>query len=220
MESNSPKESINYFPSATTSSIVLFLAKTLPFFRESVDDSQKGDIENLLTQDLCIFLSNKSRVFIFVTQLVSRKVKNRTVDLGVVLRSQPEEKIKTNPIFTIEAKRLPNPSKNKKEEKQYVTGNLGGIARFKRNQHGVDKNGNLLPHNTMIGYVEANNFKYWHEKINSWIEDCCANNPDTDIYWNSTELLQEVSNETKMARYNSKHIRKDGSQLWLDHFFI
>jgi hypothetical protein len=218
MDLNLPHNAINYRSNATAESVVLFLNSVLPRFRKSVEDLLEDDVEVVLSYHLVIFLLNQPSGFLFANQPPTRKSK-RTVDIGIILRSD-KDNVRTHPIFTMEAKRLPNPSNTKAKEKEYVCGELGGIARFKRNQHGVDLDKRVLIENAMIGFVEKFDFKHWHMTINSWIVDCARRSNDKDIQWTDLEILGLIAMDEKMAKYKSAHIRIDGSVLILHHYFI
>ena len=112
-------------------------------------------------------------------------------------------------IYCIEAKRLPTGKRDR--EKEYVMGDGGGIQRFKKNLHGMNRTGNLLERNGMVGYVQENDFDHWHTQINQWITD--------EPTWSNTEMLQKVSFGT-IAKLESTHERISKDNLKLTHFWI
>ncbi len=112
-------------------------------------------------------------------------------------------RLKSLPLFVIEAKRLRAASK-----KEYVT---SGITRFKTNQHGVDHN-----YAAMLGYVQENNFLHWHGKINTWIGELAV---EDNSMWSKSENLEQVSNNV-LGEYESIHSRIGGKPIKLYHFWI
>lgn len=92
------------------------------------------------------------------------------------------------PLYNIEAKRLPQDTK--KREYEYVWGyfkngsSAGGIQRFKTGDHGYG-----LPKSALLGYIEENDFAYWHNTINSWIVNRAKDLPDE---WKDDEQLQNL----------------------------
>lgn len=128
---------------------------------------------------------------------------NRKIDIGIYLKGGAL-------LFTIEAKILPIPLMGDRKEHEYVYGKGGGIQRFKDENHGVDNQGRLLPENGMIAYVKEHSFDHWHSSINKWV---------LDASWPANEQLTKVS-FGKTARLKSNHLRTEGSNVTLHHFWI
>lgn len=177
-------------------SLLNFLELHLPNFSEKMKIT-KGIDERILNQKLLRFFTGQNSLFVFIPENLDENRKNISKpDFGVY------EKIKVadynqQRFFDIECKRLYD--KNKKE---YVWGKTGGIQRFKENKHGVD-----LPFSAMIGYVEIENFDFWHKKVNSWILDKEERLKLTEIY--------------KIAKLKSTHIRnKEKTKIALTHFWL
>lgn len=84
----------------------------------------------------------------------TKRGSTRKIDLAVRLANGKR-------ILALEGKRLHDP-----RDRQYVSSsgntNTGGIARFKREQHGKE-----LPFACMVGYVQTESFTFWHQKINA-----------------------------------------------------
>ena len=132
------------------------------------------------------------------------------VDFSVIgVKSKTKET-----FFTIEAKRLPA---RRGHEKEYVSSELGGIERFKKNKHGIDKNGKLLPLNAMIAYLEKHDFEYWHSQINEWIIE--QTDTSTDLKWTKDEVLEKISFD-EIAMLQSNHLRINNQNVMLNHFWI
>jgi hypothetical protein len=175
--------------------------------------------ENMITQDIEISLNEeahiKDTIFAFQNQ---HQEKQATTDIGVYLR-------RGHDFFCwIEAKRLPTPKENNRDEREYVIvsqikengkkvfrGN-GGIQRFKEGNHA-----SKLPYSIMIGYIQDNNSDYWLDKINCWIRQLI--NEDSS-FWNENDCLCEQKS-SKCNRYVSTHNRKkELGAIMLHHFWI
>ena len=139
-------------------------------------------------------------------KLPTAKGHKKRADFGVNLNTFD---INMELIYCIEAKRLPTGKRER--EKEYVMGDGGGIQRFKKNLHGMNRKGDLLERNGMIGYVQENDFEHWHTQINQWITD--------EPTWSNTEMLQKVSFGT-IAKLESTHERISKDNLKLTHFWI
>ena len=178
-------------------SLLKFLESHLPDFPYKMKVVKNTD-ERIINQKLLRFFSGQSLLFIFIPENLDEKGENISKpDFGVY------EKIKVadcnqQRFFDIECKRLYDTTKSK----QYVSGRTGGIQRFKENKHGVN-----LPYSAMIGYVEIEDFNFWHEKVNSWISE-------------KEEYLQFVENN-KIAKLKSIHKRnKEKTKIELIHFWV
>lgn len=125
------------------------------------------------------------------------------VDLGVRLAHSRDR------IMLIEGKRLYNPS-----DKQYVSGDTGGLARFKQEQHGAD-----VETACMIGYVQTNTFVFWHEKINGWVRS--ENAPAAVPAWDHGDCLNPLTEKAEhLAHCISQHCRVSKEPVRLHHFWV
>lgn len=175
-----------------------------------------NESEEDISEKLYLHLQRQSRLteapFDFQPEarqkLPNAKGYTRRADLGVNLNTFD---INMELIYCIEAKRLPTDKFLGAREKEYVIGNYGGIQRFKENLHGMNRTGNLLERNGMVGYVQQNDFAHWYQKINKWITD--------EPTWSNTETLQKVSFGT-IAKLESTHTRISNDNLKLTHFWI
>lgn len=111
---------------------------------------------------------------------------NRKMPDFVFFSSELTDEIQ--PLYNIEAKRLP--PDRKEREREYVWGYFGsgspagGIQRFKTGDHGYS-----LLKSAMLGYVEEYDFSYWHNAINTWIADKAKEFP---AEWKENERLQNL----------------------------
>jgi len=188
--------------SGKVNSVLNFLESNLFEFTLKFEIIEDTD-EWKLNEELFSFLEINSRKYCF--QFIPEyRYKNKSKpDFGIKEVKTDENGYlvydsKSEHLFDIECKRLYNPN-----IKQYVNGNTGGIQRFKANKHGVD-----LPQSAMIGYVETNDFNFWHKKVNSWIMD-------------SNEHLKMLKNNN-IAKLESEHQRSGSkiSKIKLTHFWL
>lgn len=122
------------------------------------------------------------------------------------------EKGQTNePLFIVEAKILPAPPPNSREQ-EYVIGetNNGGIERFKTEKHGKG-----LSESGIVGFIENNDVTHWLDKINKWIVALSASNPN----WKADEIL-ELLEVTDECSYSSSIAYTKTSKVTLHHFWI
>ncbi|OFX31484.1 MAG: hypothetical protein A2X08_16390 [Bacteroidetes bacterium GWA2_32_17] len=183
-------------------SLLNFLENFLPIFPEKYVKNIK-DSEWELNQELFSFLDIYARNYAF--QLIPEyRHKNKSKpDFGIKELKSDETGIyiydqKSEHFFDIECKRLYDTTKSK----QYVSGKTGGIQRFKENKHGVG-----LLYSAMIGYIEIEDFNFWHNKVNSWISE-------------KTEYLKPVEIK-KIAKYKSTHKRNiEKTSIELIHFWL
>lgn len=197
--------------------LIHFLEKYLADF--SPIKSTKTNNEEEVSQMLYKYLQRKQKFndenyeypFQFQTETIQKEKgaggRARKADIGVRVNTFD---VDMDLIYCIEAKRLPTIGKGR--EKEYVIGNSGGINRFKINAHGMTDEGDVIPQNGMVAYVEKLGFPHWFLEINKWIND------DTD--WGTGELLSKIYFNSKFAKLESVHIRKGGTSVKLTHFWI
>lgn len=123
-----------------------------------------------------------------------------------------------DPIFVIECKRLPAPSKDR--EREYVTGyqnKSGGIQRFKLGLHGADEEIAV-----MVGYVQGKAIHHWHGKINEWITDLSKDRNSDCCTWNADEILESIEEDSGKGRAKSHsfHQRNGSSRIEIFHLWI
>jgi hypothetical protein len=117
------------------------------------------------------------------------------------------------PIIVIEAKRLYDSS----HSKEYVSGNTGGIERFKRCKHAA--NDKVCE---MVGYVQVHDSDYWFTRINNWIDKIAKRNVDESIDWtDEKEKLVPLNVLTNVKKYSSINSRKSkGDFIQIYHYFV
>ncbi len=132
-----------------------------------------------------------------------KKGLSRQIDIGIRLNHSRDR------ILVIEGKRL-----HSKNDKQYVSGNTGGIGRFKRGQHGEE-----LEKACIIGFMETDTYTFWHETINGWIAS--EQSEISDLLWGENELLQPITNYyDRFSKCYSIHTRITQPPIKLVHYWV
>jgi hypothetical protein len=198
--------------------LIAFLEKYLPYFPIETK-ANKSQNENDLSEELYNHLTRKARFngdnitypFEFHPEKSQKKPKQKghakRIDIATKLNTVD---INMEVIYCIEAKKLPTDKLDGKREKEYVDGKGGAIDRFKREDHGMNDEGNLLPRNGIVAYITEHDFQHWHTQINTWI---------TDKGWHTKELLRkEYFN--KIGKLTSFHPRILGDDVEINHFWV
>ncbi|MFC2155112.1 hypothetical protein ACFLRB_01295 [Acidobacteriota bacterium] len=221
-------------PSADTSvlMVVAFVEKNLVEFSWQYTGSSITN-ERGLNQQLCILLNryayNENYPFWFDKDHMEEPERgdSPSVDIGVL--SSRDEGIKISAkcysnresFFSMEAKRLCKISEAR--QKEYLIGRMekgkykerGGVERFKKNIHGK-----RLKYGAMIGYVQEQNFEYWHKTINSWIDELIIETIGNSIRWTEKDKLSAIYKHESTAKFKSENARKSGSiilfHLWVN----
>ncbi len=180
--------------------VLVFIGATLPefeyVFRQANLPIHKEDD---ISKELSRYFNDKARVQNLFFQFNEKK----GVDLTIYVNPY---KIGASSIFIIECKRL------SKKHYDYVSGDTGGVERFKREQ---DDFGRHLSQGAMIGYIQDMNHEYWHNKINEWIEYLIIK--ETDIIW---ELEDKLIPNYEISNFKSVHSRVSKDPITLFHFWI
>jgi hypothetical protein len=189
-------------PEGIYRSIILFIEEQLPEFRINSRQIDEKSAEKSYNSQLSIYLQSKNSSGVFSFHNSPHQPNAKEPDMGTVTRTRVLQG-DYNSVFDIECKRL---NSNLSHVKEYVSGNTGGIERFKRNEHGVD-----LSCSAMIGYVEDKTTAYWLNQINAWISELHESKPK---FWNETELLSPELNH-----FVSTHEKTLNQHITLFHFF-
>jgi len=152
--------------------------------------------ENYISGELGLFLNNNviQSGYLFEFRAVGP-------DIKVFQFPHP---VHETELFVIEAKRL------YKGPSDYVN---SGIGRFKNKEHG--KNRDIA---AMLGYVQKEDFNYWYDKVNSWIDDLIAN-PNDFIGWSEQDKITIIQ-VSEFGEYKSTHSRIKINPITLYHFWI
>lgn len=170
------------------------------------------EIERGISQELCSYLQSKiiAEPFYFQAEDMVDVTDGHSPSVDIGIKNHTERKT----IFSIEAKRLPLPTKRR--EKEYLIGNngiCGGVERFKRSIHGKG-----LSHSALLGYVQSEDFDYWFVLINSWIDELIKD-PIKNIKWNKNDKLRINYIKSEIAELISINKRDDDS-ITLYHFWL
>ncbi|MBD3276543.1 MAG: hypothetical protein GF372_14610 [Candidatus Marinimicrobia bacterium] len=191
------------------------IQEVLKFIQTQIDEFRKKcikegiNLEDKLTQELCILLErhsrNQGKIFQFQSQYIEHGLKT-SVDIGVILVKGYSSKA----FLTLEAKRLPPTN-----HRDYVQGRTGGIERYKLNQHGKN-----LQRGVLIGYVQKNTFKYWFKEINKWIDEKIYSGNQKKIKWTTGDKLNKKKINTNVAIFESNNSRVISKNIILTHIWI
>ncbi len=196
--------------------LLAYFDKYLPNFPEYLKRNTDHFSENSITQQLATYLDTRSTgkkvvqnwSFHFQNQPSVEKT-HRTGDIGVLIANQMSNKL----YFIFEAKRLP-PDNSKARRYEYVSGEKGGIERFKTGSHptkyGV---------NGMFGYTQKENTSHWLSFLNQHIEEQALNPIDTEVNWSKAEQLEHKKNLGNLDYLISQHPSQSYT-ITLHHYWI
>ena len=198
-----------------------FLDTCLPLFPIYLKRyPSKSPKEKSLSRKLATFLNDESRSrnnFFMIISEYDEPESERTDDFGFIkftpYRNTGEG---DNAFFVMEAKRLP--TRSKATEKEYIEGNLGGIERFKRGQHGTG-----LAKSAMVAYIQKETCAHWLTKINGWIQDLIDAATSPDILWQTNDLLTFQNQFDTTFKYQSKNTRIYNGKtddIQLSHYWL
>ena len=139
-----------------------------------------------------------------------------TLEEGIVIDSKTYQ---GESFFSMEAKRLAN--LGSKRLMEYLIGRFekakynscGGVERFKQGIHGRNLN-----YGAILGYVQENDFAYWYDLINSWVDELINEKFFSPVNWLPKDELQKEYIKSTTAKFLSVNSRKDDSitlfHLW------
>jgi hypothetical protein len=200
--------------------VIEFVKTILPKFTNSVMQ-EKSKNENALNSKLTRFINNEAENFFANRESMKNEARGNSpaADIGIYLKVDADSGIDPPLITVFEGKRL-STKLPKKRRQEYVIGHeekkkhvsCGGIERFKLGIHG-----GKLKNAGMIGYIQDGTAQNWHEKVNTWICDLCAQ--PAEPKWSKEEQLALKQENGKVAEYTSTVNRAD-SKLHLTHLWI
>jgi hypothetical protein len=212
LNSNSPSSSI---PKGTTVSYILKSIKESPnSFKVALTNPkiEKKLNEDELTQ---ILVSQINTILIkrgsIIAQTQYHDVFEGTKGIPDIYFQELETGQFNEPLFIVEAKRLP--TQPTAREKEYVIGTRknGGIERFK-----IERHGKGLSECGIIGFIEKEDNDYWVKVINSWIGYLA----ETNEFWNNNEKVKKEENDTDWMYLKSIAHRTSSTDIQLHHFWI
>jgi hypothetical protein len=190
-------------PEGVYSSIIQFIEKQLPYFKINKYQIDTKSVEKSYNSQLSMYLQATNSGSVFSFHNAPHQPNAREPDMGAITRTRTLNG-NYDSIFDIECKRLYSTLSHVKE---YVSGNTGGIERFKKNEHGVN-----MSRSAMIGYVEDKTDTYWINQINAWIDKLNMEDP---VFWKETEHLSQHA-----GHFESTHEKLSNNQyITLFHFF-
>ena len=205
-----------HLPATFRHELLGFIATELPRWRDRPERPQ-ATAETTLTAQLCTHLNSVARRSVgwdllqFRVEEPDERQKGRKVDLvaapcGATISIDGRRHADFDTLMPIECKRLPTPTGKKRDEREYVFNqhaSTGGIQRFKAGHHAA-------AHSLagMIGYVQENTAKHWHECVTRWID---ALSDGAEQGWTSEDHLQIKSDDEGLglAVLCSHHERSD-----------
>lgn len=194
--------------------LLAFIATELPRWRDRPDREQ-ATAETILTSQLCAHLNSIARHsdgwdrLQFRVEETDEKEKGRKIDLvaapcGATILIDGRRHTDFDSLMPIECKRLPTPKGKNRDEREYVFNqhaSTGGIQRFKDGHHGA---AHSLA--AMIGYIQENTAKHWHECVTRWIDELSDR---AEPGWTSEDHLQIKGDDEGLglAVFRSYHER-------------
>ena len=116
-------------------------------------------------------------------------------------------------FLALEAKRLPTLGTGR--EREYLSGERGGVSRFKRGIHGGD-----LKVLGIIGYIQRHAFDHWRDVINGWVDELIAESKP-DLPWDELDRLLLEETLPRLASLRSSNLRaSDNQRLDMRHLWV
>lgn len=192
---------------------------------------KNNENENAITNRLCKSLNSRKPSeypFYFHHQNIEDEKENTSTDFAVFgtfayAQENDIEDDDSPSLIKFEAKRL-NSKLPKHREKEYVCGeytggkcakNSGGVERFKNGRHGKD-----VINAGIVGYLQTDSPKHWHQKVNEWIKEQVASPSDSKLTWEDKDTLSLDSQTGTFSEYSSLSYRIFGDEIQLKHFWI
>ena len=217
-----------YFPGEWLSSLVGFIAATLPGWRDDPHRPSQTS-ERILTAQLCAYLNGLTRhtqgwdFLQFRQEEPDDTNAGRSLDLvvaprGTVVWLEGREYSEYRTLLPIECKRLPTPSGTKRDEREYLYSKFtttGGVQRFKAGHHAA-----AHARAAMIGYVQSENVTFWKLMLDRWVEDLVS---EARVGWSLGDKLKIDEHDVarRVASMRSIHVRMNGlGPITLDHIWI
>lgn len=207
----------------TVQKIINSIKNTTPFFKIAVNDKKILKLnENKYTQ---VFIEQLNFQLIKAQYTFSAGVQyselfHKVNGIPDIYFYTLEEGVTNSALFVVEAKILPSPPPNNRE-KEYVIGENfkpsgkkecnGGIERFKIEKHGFG-----LKESGLIAFIQKNDFPYWLDKINIWIEKLSIKEPN----WSIDEKLLNIIVHKDFSYTNSVAEINTSKKILLHHFWI
>ena len=226
---------------------------------EGVDHLPEESITSLLLDILANYADGKPYRFDKEIRQNITKHRSPRADLGikpkkdVIIEDRDRIIVKEHKFyksfFNIEAKRLTTEF-GKDREKEYLVGkwdkgkyiDSGGMERFKKCIYSKDDE--LAG---ILGYVQEKDFTYWHNKINTWVDELIREKNFIDVVWtekdklvtfiksdveknqlpschnssgHTDKVINKSGDEPIVARYQTENQRTGGDFIVLHHLWV
>jgi hypothetical protein len=206
--------------------LVGLIAQELSVWRDRAD-RKKETAEAPLTSQVCAHLNSACRrrdgwdILQFRVEEVDEENRGRKIDLvaspaACSILIEGRSYVDFDSLMPIECKRLPTPSENGRDEREYVISkktSTGGIQRFKAGNHGAQHS-----FGAMIGYVQSGTPALWRARIASWIDALAGHDG-----WSKDDNLKMESNDShrRVVTLSSRHQRTNSlPDIELRHVWI
>jgi len=217
-----------HLPATFLTELLGLIHDELPAWRDRPERKSETS-ETVLTSQLCAHMNSVTRrspgwdILQFRTEEPDEEAKGRKVDLvpapaDATIWVEGRRYVDFDPLLPIECKRLPTPSKNGRDEREYVfskSSTTGGIQRFKLGYHGA---AHTL--GGMIGYIQQDTCGSWNERVKEWIQQLVESGEEG---WSNADILNLENDDAanRVAMLHSEHSRKPGMpHISLKHLWI
>lgn len=217
-----------HLPTEWISSLITFIAATLPAWRD--DPARPAETgETKLSAQLCARLNSVCRhtpgwdFLQFRREEPDETDGRRSIDLiagaaGSVIWIKGRAYNEYQSLIPIECKRLPTPVAPGRDEREYLissTSSTGGVQRFKAGHHGA-----AHERAAMIGYVQEHDVPHWRATLDQWIDNLVATSA---AGWSAGDKFALSGHDAakRAATLASSHDRKPGmTPIRIDHLWI
>ncbi|MDP2338638.1 MAG: hypothetical protein Q8N05_19755 [Bacteroidota bacterium] len=182
------------------------------YYQNNQDSNKENWISNLLVRhfQICNIEQGGFLPFDF-SKNPPQSQSGKETDIGVYALTRNTKPIT---IIEFEAKRFSETSKFK----EYVSGERGGIERFKRGEHASH-----LWICGMFAYVQSRTSNEWIQKVNEWISELAKKNNNPEIDWTSPDeklsLISYLSPKVELQKSVNKR-KKPLDSITIYHYFI
>jgi hypothetical protein len=166
-----------HLPGTAKHELFEFIIAELPRWRDH-PQRPTDQAETVLTSALCSHLNTAARFSVgwsriqFLPEEPDETVKGRKIDfapkpLGATIVIEGRRHTQFEKLFPIECKRLPTPTGQGRDPREYVfvdSGTTGGMQRFKEGVHGASHS-----FGGMIAFIQEESCDQWFGRVNGWI---------------------------------------------------
>jgi hypothetical protein len=217
-----------HLPAAWRLTLLEFIANELPDWR---DDPKRPveSAETSLTSRLCAHMNSATRksggwdFLQFRVEEPDEIVGGRKIDLVPAAKAatiwiEGREYTQYTALLPIECKRLPVPSGQGRDEREYLYSahsSTGGIQRFKAGHHGAAHS-----IGAMIGYIQSSDIDFWNTQMRDWVKVLAESHVDG---WALDDELFITKRDTaaRSALLESSHRRSGNpTNIRLHHLWI